>query len=461
MNQEKESLALELKGNFLKFCKFFKHDFSWLNVQEKVCEIVSETCLKDDGRLLMSIAPGIGKSTISSQLLPAWLLARNPQEKIIIASYGASLSDYHGKQVRSIVQSEVFEYLFGVLISRKGVTGDFETDSGGFVICRGRDGAITGRRATTLILDDTIKSQQEAESDKVLASVWDFFSKVAYTRLVRGGSLVCFNTRWTSRDLIGRLSDLYPDWNYVNIQAIYDGEGFDLLGRNPGEHLGDDYMTLDSLKLKQKNEPNTFINLYQGNPINLEKSPIKKSSLIIPGKVPEGRTGIITAWDTASVNSETADYTVCTVWKASAEYSTLISVYRERVDFPNLVKLFENIDERYSPKIHIIEKASSGLQLLQVKQDNTIASSCFKESEKYTYAEVLNYQLRIGKVQILKDALSDDLIEEVSQFVYGKHDDVLMSMLHYVKSYGTLKVRGRDLWAVKRARKRGAIRFKF
>ncbi|MEA2743917.1 MAG: hypothetical protein QOG25_2288, partial [Acetobacteraceae bacterium] len=97
-------------------------------------------------------------------------------------------------------------------------------------------GAITGRRADLIIIDDPIKSQADAESVRQRDHVWEWFKSDITTRLKPGGKVVLIMTRWHPDDLGGQLLEqAKAEWHIVRLPALAEAD--DPLGRVAGTAL--------------------------------------------------------------------------------------------------------------------------------------------------------------------------------------------------------------------------------
>jgi len=440
-----ELLRNRLRGSFFDFCKFMKPSYDWFRLHQVITQLAEEAYSTDDGRLILAIPPGAGKSTICSKLLPAWAFCINPKERIMILSYGNELSESLGKDVRELMNDEMYKTLFPEAeIKGRGESGTFDLKAGGFLRCKGRREAITGFRSSLTICDDTLKDDNEAKSDKILDGLWDWFNKVAYSRLVNKGKLVAFNTRWCERDLPGRLTRAYPDWKYVNIESICEDEENDVLGRKVGEHIGDYYQPLKKLLEIKANASSTFYNLYQGKPINLEASPIKKQSFLLdlPNKVDPDKSVTVISWDTASspepLPEETTkdpDYSVATVWRLDSDHCHLMAIRRFRKDINGLLDEFDDLNKQWQPVTNIVENASSGIQLIQMRTDKCTKAKTFNTESKEETAKSFNTMLCIGMMTHMGGVITAEYIEELQSFTFGRHDDLLISILLFVRQW--------------------------
>lgn len=155
-------------------------------------------------RIIVTMPPRAGKSLLSSQIIPAWLLARNPAIQIALTSYSAQLATSWGRSIRRWVEEGK---LPGVTIPRDaGAVGLWQTTAGGQVLSASIGQALTGFGANVLIVDDPHKGFAEAHSEVQRNAVWDWFQSVAQTRINPGPSLILVvNTRWHESDLVGRI----------------------------------------------------------------------------------------------------------------------------------------------------------------------------------------------------------------------------------------------------------------
>lgn len=114
-------------------------------------------------RLIVTMPPQHGKSVGASTLLPAYLLGRNPDLRIAIASYSASLASKFNRRVQRIIDSPEYAAFFPETTIKRGArppeylrTADEVEIIGhrGGLLSVGREGALTGNRVDCFILDD-------------------------------------------------------------------------------------------------------------------------------------------------------------------------------------------------------------------------------------------------------------------------------------------------------------------
>jgi predicted phage terminase large subunit-like protein len=245
-------------------------------------------------RLMITVPPQHGKSFGSSQLLPAYMLGLDPELRIAITSYSASLATKFNKRVQRLIDSAAYASIFPNT-AIKGVgnknsnyirTADHTEIIGhhGELMSVGREGSLTGNRVDIFIIDDLYKDAMEANSPIVRENCWEWYVSVVRTRMHNDSSELIVFTRWHDEDLIGRiteketavkLNDLEqidstpPDtWFILNFEAIKESQPTALDPRGRGEALWPERHSLKTLEDNRRLDPVKFQAMYQGNPTN-------------------------------------------------------------------------------------------------------------------------------------------------------------------------------------------------
>ena len=78
----------------------------------KLAKIFSDVAAGKKKRVIINIAPRMGKSEFSSYLFPAWFLGKFPHKKIIMGTHTAGLSEDFGRRVRNLIDSDDYIDLF-------------------------------------------------------------------------------------------------------------------------------------------------------------------------------------------------------------------------------------------------------------------------------------------------------------------------------------------------------------
>ncbi len=222
---------------------------------------------RGNARIIISAPPRHGKSELISVHTPTWVLENFPNRNVILTGYGAELTEMYGRRVRDQIRDK------GDLLKCR-IRGDvskvsaFLTESNGYMFSVGLGGAITGRGAHVLLIDDYIKEIKEALSPAHRDYVWNWFVTTAMTRLEPGASVIIIATRWHSDDLIGRILKNFPgQWENICLPA--EALAGDMLGREVGAPLFEQRYDLAFLKQQRELLGSVFYHaLYQQGPMD-------------------------------------------------------------------------------------------------------------------------------------------------------------------------------------------------
>jgi predicted phage terminase large subunit-like protein len=261
-------------------------------------------------RLMVLAPPGSAKSTYISTLFPVWWLAQHPRSAIIAASHTAELAERFGRRVRNLIAEHSATLGYG-LAADNAAAGRWETTAGGEYYAAGVMGPITGRRADLAILDDPVRSRQDADSEIIQERTWEWWRADLSTRLKPGARVVLVMTRWSEADLGGKLLDDMAaggrPWEVLRLPMV--AEAGDPLNRAPGEMLWDDWFTADMLA-EAKRDARTYSALYQQNPVPDEGHFFQRSWLRPAATMPARSTLRVYGASDYAVTQDGGDYTV-------------------------------------------------------------------------------------------------------------------------------------------------------
>jgi len=237
-------------------------------------------------RLIIEMPPRSGKSQLASINFPAWYLGRNPDKEIITSSYSGDLASDFGQKTRDLVRDPIYQGIFPEIRLKEDTQAKnkWMTEQKGSYISTGVGGALTGRGANILLLDDVVKNSEDANSETMREKTWQWFISTAYTRLAPNGAVVLIMTRWHQDDLAGRIQEMDEnnEWTVLSLPEIAEqDEEWIIKGvkytRKQGEVLWKDRYPLEEvLKIKNQIGIYQFSCLYQQNPVNTENQLFKK-----------------------------------------------------------------------------------------------------------------------------------------------------------------------------------------
>jgi predicted phage terminase large subunit-like protein len=407
-------------------------------------------------RLIVCMPPRHGKSLLATQMFPTWFLGRHPDRFIISASYAQELADDFGRKVRNLVGEPLHRALFpGCRLADDSTSmRRFNTTAGGSYYAVGRGGSITGRGADLLLIDDPLKGRDEAQSEIIRRGLKEWYASVAYTRLQPGAAIVLIQTRWHEDDLAGWLLREQADehWDLVSLPAIAEADdGF----RREGKALWPQKFPLEALEqIRQAIGSAAWASLYQQRPAAAEGAIFKRGWWQYFTTIPtSGR--IVQSWDSAFKAKSSNDFSVCTTWISNQQGNYLVSLWKDRVEFPELKKQVAAQAAAWRPHAILIEDCASGQSLIQELRTTSLPILPVKaDSDKVSRASAVTAIIEAGRVFLLQEAgWLTDFVDETASFPNGAHDDQVDSLtqaLNYLRQYsqscGTIAAFGRPIF---------------
>jgi predicted phage terminase large subunit-like protein len=388
-------------------------------------------------RLIINMPPRHTKSEFASYLLPAWFLGRFPHKKVIQASHTAELAVGFGRKVRNLVDSEVYHDIFPELSlqSDSKAAGRWNTSKGGDYFAIGVGGAVTGKGADVLIIDDPHSEQEAAmaaSNPDVYDKVIEWYTSGPRQRLQPGGAIVIVMTRWSQRDLTGQVLKAAAqrsgeDWEVIEFPAILPS----------GNPLWPQFWSFEELEALRNELPNAkWQAQYQQNPVGNESAIIKRDWWKIwEQDRPPQCEYILQTWDTAFEKNNRADYSAGTTWgifKNDEDYGTsniiLLNTYKKRVEYPDLKRDVLAEYNMYEPDGVLIEKKASGAPLIYDLRAMGIPVQEFtpgKGQDKVARLNAVSDIIASGKVWVPNTRWAEELVDEVAEFPSGEHDDLV------------------------------------
>ena len=347
---------------------------------------------RESPRLAISMPPRSGKSLMSVKNFVPWHLGHAPSDEVIVASYGMRLAQDMTREARAILKEPVTSRVFPDLALSKDAAekADWLTTVRGGARATGAGGAITGRGADILIVDDPFKDHREALSARVRDDRWHWYGTTARSRVSPGGGVLQIGTRWHKRDLISRCLDEYAHegWEVVNYAAIaeqdeHHPETGDLL-RVEGETLHPDRWTVEQLDAIRRGLPRMWwLALYMGRPTDPEGEVWQRSHwrrwTVGPVSEHHADVGwvqrptsferIIISCDlTFGATDDRASFSVIQRWGLSSGRLFLLEEWRERCPYPEQrAKLLEICAKSPGAQVLIEQKASGKPMIDEIK----------------------------------------------------------------------------------------------
>jgi len=435
---------LRARESFLPFVKTMWRDFVEGSHHRVIAEVFDDVVEGNLKRVIINMAPRHTKSLFASVYLPSYFLGRYPTKKVIQSSHTAELAVDFGRKVRGIINSGEFHDLFpGVMLAAESkAAGRWATSMGGEYFAIGTEGAVTGKGADLLIIDDPHSEQDAviAESNpEVYDKVMSWYEGGPRQRLQPGGAIIIVMTRWSLRDLTGQLvkkqiADSAADqWEIIELPAILPS----------GTPIWPEYWSVEELLRTKASIPLHKWNAqYQQQPTAEEGALIKREHWVDWDKPkPPKCTAIIQSWDTAFTKTTRADYSACTTWGIFVDEEApddrmnrviLLDAIKGKWTFPELKKKAKQHYDEWEPNICLIEARAAGHPLIfEMRQMNipvqdvgvgrgTVANPNDKISRVNSITDI--FASKMVYAPKLK-SWAQEVIEECAAFPAGEHDD--------------------------------------
>lgn len=422
------------KSDFLSFVKVVWPAFiegEHHKVMSDAFNRIADGSLK---RLIINMPPRHTKSEFASHLFPAWFLGKYPEKKVIQTAHTAELAVGFGRKVRNLVNSEDYQDVFKdvSLSSDSKAAGRWSTNKRGEYFAIGVGGAVTGKGADVLIIDDPHSEQEAAMNDpSIYDKTYEWYTSGPRQRLQPGGAICIVMTRWAKRDLTGQIikssierggSD---EWEVIELPAILPS----------GSPLWPGFWPIDQLEaLKAELPLSKWSAQYQQDPTSEEGAIVKREWWNQwEGKNPPRCDFVIQSWDTAFLAKETADYSACTTWGVFYDDDgnsniILLDALQERLEFPDLKARAYEMYKEFEPDAFIVEAKASGTPLIFELRRMGIPVSEYTPSrgrDKIARVNAISDLFSSGLVWAPKTRWAEEVVEQFAAFPAGDHDDLV------------------------------------
>lgn len=438
------------RSSLLAFARYFWPQFQTGNHHRLIVSKLHQLERGDIQRLIICMPPRHGKSKLASEFYPAWWLGRNPSHKVICASSSKPFARRWGRSVRNTMADRRYQQVFpGVELLHGSKAADaFQLRRSGSLDEPGEYNGIgvsggSGLGAHLLLIDDPIKDAQQADSEALKERFRDWYTSTAETRLAPDGKVLLIQTRWREDDPAGWFQREFPDegWEVLSLPAIAEKrEEWMLPGgvkwvREEGEALWPERWTLQKMKKRQAflmrhGYGRDWYALYQQRPAPAEGTRVKwawfNTYETTPAHMGRQRGRVIFSVDSARGDKDINDPSVIGVWLTLRAGHYLLHVWRDRVRYPQLKLQIVEMYKTWRPDAILIEKASSGIELLQdLPKEGLPCIECSPAGKsKEVRLDTAAPAIEAGRVFMPAAApWIPELKREIITFPNGEHDD--------------------------------------
>lgn len=238
-----------------------------------VCHVgreIARTVQAQNGRLVINMGPGTGKSELISYWTPLWFQARYPGRRVIIGSASSPLATTFGGRVRNAIEEH--SQLGLKLTGDTTAKDEWITTCGGGMKAVGVEKAVIGFRCHLFIIDDPYGLWSDAQSPTYRKNVADWYSATVSNRLEPGGSVIILHHRMHPQDLTNYVltGEDGSRWKHISLPSLALEN--DPLGRKPGEAICPERFNEVQLEAARKEMRWSFEPMHQQNPLAMAAS---------------------------------------------------------------------------------------------------------------------------------------------------------------------------------------------
>lgn len=386
---------------------------------------------RETRRLAVFMPPGSAKSTYASILFPPWLMQYWLNTSVLAASHTTELAEKWGRRVRNAVNDDGLVLGIGISADNQAA-GRWALTTGAEYYAAGVGTGIAGFRAGLGMIDDPIRSRQDADSELIRDRIWEWYINDFRTRLVPGAPEILIQTRWHEDDLAGRALQ-HNDWRVVSLPA--EAEPNDPLGRKVGEFLwaDGDYGYAEQLAELKKNTPaRTWSALYQQRPAPEDGDYFKAEWLKPYDKAPALDTLRVYGGSDYAVTADGGDYTVHAVVGLDPEGRMyLLDLWRKQASSDMWIESFCDMVLQWKPMAWAEEQGQikSGVgpfleRRMRERRAYTVREQFPTRGDKAIRAQSIRSSMAMNGLYVPMNApWYADLRSELLSFPAGKHDD--------------------------------------
>lgn len=345
-----------------------------------VCEYLEAVEAGEIPRVIFNMPPRSLKSLICSVAFPAWLLGRNPSERILCASYSFTLSIDLSVKCRRIMQSDWYQRVFPqtVFAPDQNEKSKYETTQHGYRAAVSVGGSVTGLGGTYRILDDPLDPRgaySEAERAQVLR--WLDETWASRSDDPRRAREIVVMQRVHTKDPTDHLLR-QGKWTLVSLPleaprrtVIEFPRSMRQIVREKGDLLHPEYLNREQVEdLKRRAGPYGFPAQYQQEPVPVGGGRVKLEWFPRYEALPDAREcETVISLDTGYKKGPNANPTAMLVLqrhrKTESRTWYLVKVIKDRWTYPELKRAVIEAAQAFTPSAIIIEAKASGISLVQ------------------------------------------------------------------------------------------------
>jgi predicted phage terminase large subunit-like protein len=390
----------------------------------------------ENDKLIIELPPGSAKSTLLRQFITLFILYNLDKASLPILRISATqnLVERQGRILRSVYEEPRFKELAGFgLDPNLQALAHFGLTNGTTVTSAGIGSSIVGIRAALGIIDDPVSGFEEMMSEDRRRFVYEWYISEFASRLLPNAPRIIVMTRWHFQDLVGFIlnSDDAPNWTVVRIPMECEDED-DPLEREMGEMLWTDWYTPQQIE-DAKRLPEVWAGLYQQRPFTEEGDFLCAEDIEIVDDVPK-ELGLYASLDLALTERQTADATVIIPAGVDKEGTLyILGLSKERCSPEKTLEKLEKMHDYHKFRECLIEdspaekvfKELAHKYFRQRRRPLPLMPMPTRGKDKMSRAQAFRGLAKMGGVKMLRGPWNNDIIKELVEFPFGKHDDIV------------------------------------
>jgi predicted phage terminase large subunit-like protein len=415
------------RASLIKFTEYTFPQYRAAEHHRLIAEKLEAVERGEIDRLMVFMPPRHGKSELATKRFPAYALGRDPTRQVIQASYNSDLATDFGRQVRNIVNTNRYQNVFSTeLASDSKAANRWNTSGGGAYVAAGVGTAVTGRGANIFIIDDPLKDREEADSETRRETIWNWYTSTAYTRLMKGGSIILIQTRWHEDDLAGRLLEAEAKggdkWEKLILPARM----------SDGTALWPEEFPIESIeRIEKAIGPRDFSALYQQEPSPDEGTFFQRDwfNRHIEPPEPVHRYG----FSDYAVTEDGGDYTEHGVFGVGASGRIYqMDWWHGQTSSDKWIDSKLDLIKRHRPicwfgEAGVIQKAVEPMLKRAMRERRILCRMEWLPSihDKPTRSRGFQARAAMGEVSLLEDERGERVLSQLLKFPAGKNDDAV------------------------------------
>ena len=430
-----------VQNDYCSYVQFTNPGWIPTPFHRRLCDEIQDFVVKSTSAaydiLVLSTPPQHGKSQTVTETLPSWYFGHFPYNKVIEISYSEDFAERFGRRNKQKIE-DIGGQVFGIeLADSPNSATEFElSNHRGGMISRGIMSGVTGHGANLMIIDDPVKTQEEADSVSRQNKIWNEWLSSFTSRLAPHAKVIIIMTRWSENDLVGRLMTTEG----ISLKVLnfpLEAEANDLLGRKPGQALcpeigkGDKWLADFKQMLLSREGSRTWNALYQGHPVALEGNLIHRDWWRYYTDLPKDIPEYVMSVDAAFKDNDDSDFVAIQVWGKKDADMYLVDAVKKHLDMPSTCREIIRLRSMYPKcKTTLIEDKANGtaiIQILRKKIGGIIPVDPF--GGKVSRVNAIAGAIESGNCYLPDTKLfTVDFVDECSAFPNGQHDDQVDAM---------------------------------